>query len=190
MLRPIAGIPRGENTMAGFLDHLRAEIQALERSLEVDPRYIKLRELQRVRALYDTEIDTTSTDSQPLREAGTDQPRKKSHREMSPATRRVVDAARDYLLGRAHPVPLRDLYHEISEVRGVPIGGADPINNLSAMLYRYGFEAVGRAGWRIRQQENAETSPRSADENTEGPGLHCRPRSNGVTAEIHGAAIL
>lgn len=177
--------------MTGFLDHLQAEMQALERSLENDPRYIKLRELQRVRALYDVQRGAASANSSSLREVPERAQHKRSvPREMSPATKRVIGAARELLMGRTAPMPLRKMYHEIAEVRGIPIGGREPINNLSAMLYRYGFEAVGRAGWRLHQSadrtatEGSEPGDPEADEAT----VFCAPAPNGAASEIHGAA--
>lgn len=178
--------------MAGFIDHLLAEMQALERSLDNDPRYIKLRELQRVRALYEAQSGAAAVDSPTLREVQERAPRRRpTPREMSPATKRVIEEARIVLTGRPAPMPLRDLYHEIAEVRGVPVGGNEPINNLSAMLYRYGFEAVGRAGWRIRQSASESAGPDSGPEPEPGSGrLFCAPVPNGLASEIHGAATL
>jgi hypothetical protein len=181
--------------MAEFLDHLRAEIEALERSLEHDPRFVKLRELQHVRGIYESQSGAPPTDSPFPRDVQGRAPHKRSaRREMSPATKRVVEAAREYLSGRASPVPLRDLYRELAEVRGIPIGGSEPVNNLSAMLYRYGFEAVGRAGWRLRQQQ-AEAAPEAGDtepdkEEPHNSGLVCASKPNGSALGIHGAATL
>jgi hypothetical protein len=180
--------------MAGFVDHLRAEIEALERSLESDPRFVKLRELQRVRILYESRPGTVSPDSPSLRDREERIPhRRPPTREMSPATKLVIDAAREYVAPRDPvPVPLRELYREITEVRSIPIGGSQPINNLSAMLYRYGFEAVGRVGWRLRQPEKTSIEPSESEEKGEPDktGLFCTPRPNGTAQEIHGAATL
>lgn len=183
--------------MADFVDHLNAEIQALERSLDDDPRFIKLRELRRVQALYQDHSGIAHADSPAATAPRERIPHDRSSpREMKPATKLVVDAAREHLAGRVSLVPLRDLYHEIAEVRGIPIGGKDPVNNLSAMLYRYGFEAVGKAGWRLRQDTksdapSAETADLTPDDDMgEAPNadLDCSPRLNGAASEIHGAA--
>lgn len=176
--------------MTGFLDHLRTEIQALERLLGSDPRYIKLRELQRVRAIYEKQPEAALADLAERREAPARPPRARppAPREMSPATKRVVAAAHELMIGRADPLPLRDLYHEIAEVRSIPVGGKQPINNLSAILYRYGFEAVGRSGWRVSQRgvNNTDKSEPEPDKTSQ----FSASASNGLAYEIHGAATL
>jgi hypothetical protein len=177
--------------MANFVDHLKAEILGLERSLETDPRFVKLRELRRVYDLYEAPRDAATTDSPSINEVRAPKLQKRpSTREMSPATRAVVNAATEYLTGRTNLVPLRTLYHHITEERGIQIGGEDKINNLSAILYRYGFEAEGRAGWRLKQPAEmnvSEPAPAQDDPPTE---LSCALRSNGAAHEIHGAATV
>jgi hypothetical protein len=181
----------GEIIMTGFLDHLRAEMQALERSLENDPRYIKLRELQRVRALYEGEPGAAPADSPaPIATQQRSPHRRPAPREMSPETKRVISAANELMAGRSEPMPLRDLYHEIADVQGIPIGGNKPINNLSAMLYRYGFEAVGRAGWRLRQSAKNVDATDSEPDEPDAAKLFSAPALNGSAPEIHGAATL
>lgn len=178
--------------MTEFLDHLRAEMQALERSLESDPRYIKLRELKRVRALYEGAPQVAIADSPERGETPARLPRERrpAPREMSPETKRVIAAAHELMDGRTDPFPLRALYHEIAEVRGVRVGGKSPINNLSAMLYRYGFEAVGRTGWRVRQ-DVADDTTSSEPEPEPDPGiLFSAHAPNGAAHEIHGAATI
>jgi hypothetical protein len=171
--------------MAGFVDHLQAEILALERSLETDPRFVKLRELRRVHDLYAGQRGASSADS-PLRAR---EPQKRpAPREMSQATRSVVNAATEYLTDRSDIVPLRVLYHHIAEERGIHIGGADKINNLSAILYRYGFEAQGRSGWRLKQEYRLGEANLSEPERDD--DLSCMPRANGAANEMHGAATL
>src|SRR5689334_15306080 len=102
--------------MASFVDHLSAEIAALERDLEGDPRFVKLRELRKLRVLYGTPAGAATIDSPSLREADARSPRKRSgRRSMAPATEAVIVAAREHLTGRRTPVTLRDLYHEIAE---------------------------------------------------------------------------
>lgn len=180
--------------MAEFTDHLLAEMAALERALENDRRYLKLRELQRVLALYAAPVGAAAVDSPTLREVQERAPRRRpAPREMAPATKRVIEEARAVLTGRAAPMPLRDLYHEIAEVRGIPIGGNEPINNLSAMLYRYGFEAVGRTGWRVRQsadQTTAADAEPDDPEPDETSQFNAPTTPNGLALEIHGAATL
>jgi hypothetical protein len=145
--------------MPEFLDHLRAEILALQRSLDADPRTIKLRELRRVEALYGTSAAADSPpaqDSQPLI-------RKSATREMSAETRQVIEEAERFLVGHSDPVPLREMYHQVVEIRGCQIGGQDPINGLSAILSRAGkFKAHGRSGWTLKTTEEL-TQERNAN---------------------------
>jgi hypothetical protein len=175
--------------MAGFLDHLMAEIQALEQSLAGDPRFVKLRELQRVRSLYESQPGVLSPDSPSLKGAGEPgQRRQPTPRTMTPETRAIVNAATEYVRNRLTPVPLRELYHEIAEVRGIPIGGKNPINNLSAMLWRYGFRAEGRAGWRLQETKESADQSDSGDGEPQKETLFSAPRINGAAGEKHGAA--
>ena len=133
--------------MAGFIDHLTEEIQALERSLETDTRFVKLRELQRVRTLYEASSGAASTDSPSLKDVGERNARKKPPpREMTSATIAIVTAATEYLAGRTEVVPLRTVYHHIANERGIPIGGKNPINSLSAILFLIWVRSSG-TGW-------------------------------------------
>lgn len=108
---------------------------------------------------------------------------------MSLGTKRVVEALHELMDNRAEPFPLRDLYHEVTNVRGIHVGGKDPINNLSAILYRYGFEAVGRTGWRVLR-DVVDNNTAAAEPEPE-PDLidQCSSHmSNGLAHEAHGAA--
>ena len=96
---------------------------------------MKLRELQRVRTLYEASSGAASTDSPSLKDVGERNARKKPPpREMTSATRAIVTAATEYLAGRTEVVPLRTVYHHIANERGIPIGGKNPINSLSAIF--------------------------------------------------------
>ena len=178
--------------MAGFADHLKAEIIALERSLEADPRFVKLRELQRVWELYEAPQGAASADSPSINEVRARESQRSASREMAPSTRAVVNAATEYLTGRTDLVPLRTLYHHITDERGIHIGGKDKINNLSAILNRYGFEAQGRVGWRLKKPVSSSESDVAQDVAVvaDEDGLSCAPRANGIATEIHGAATL
>jgi hypothetical protein len=134
--------------MSIFIEHLKAEIQALERSLEADPRFVKLRELRHIEKLYETDSllsmvpDSRIATAEPVRRSAT--------RESSPESKRVIDEATQFLTGRTDPVALRDMFHEIVRVRGCHVGGKDPINGLSSILSRAGkFIAHGRSGWTL-----------------------------------------
>jgi hypothetical protein len=162
--------------MANFLDHLTAEILALERSLDADPRYIKLRELCRVRALYmDDSSRAADTDSLGMKPTPSQHSPSPS-RKMLPETERVIIEAEGLLAGRSSPTPLRDIFHQVVEVRGCHIGGKDPVNGLSSILSRAGkFKAHGRSGWTMATDE--------PDPQTETPNsneLFGAPKTNGA----------
>jgi hypothetical protein len=160
--------------MPGFIDHLKAEIQELERLLEADPRFVKLRELRRIQHLYETErrlATETDSPSDALRS-----PRRPATREITPETKLVMEEAEKFLAGQIRPIPLRDMYHEIVEVRGCHIGGKDPINGLSAILSRSPqFVSHGRSGWTLAEKEEA-----SQTETPNSGELFGAPKSNGA----------
>lgn len=164
--------------MPDYLDHLKAAITALEQELERDPRHATLRELRRVLAAAQGEpgSDLPSAPT-PIRS------RPSSARTMSPETVRIVGEADDFLSGRTTPVPLRELYHELVEVRGCHIGGKNPINGLSAILSTRGFVPVGRAGWLPRGSQRSDPSSEAEDDPAERQAKLLAPQmSNG---ELH-----
>jgi hypothetical protein len=160
--------------MPDFLDHLKAEILALERSLEADPRWVKLRELRNIEGLYeDGAVSIADGDSPGF----IDRPvRRPATRVSSPETQRVIDESTKLLAGQQSPMPIREMFHEIVEVRGCRIGGRDPVNGLSAILSRSGgFRSHGRSGWTLATTED--------EPKTEAPNsseLSGAPRANGA----------
>lgn len=157
--------------MPSFIDHVDAEIQALERSLEDEPRFLKLRELYRIRRLYTSSVAPMNGVDLGHRPAPVEAPqRKPATRKVSPETEQVIAETEFFLQGNASPIPLRNLYHHVVNVRGCKIGGKDPVNGLSAMLSRSGrFVAHGRSGWTLRPRAptagDSETSePKESDE--------------------------
>ncbi len=139
-----------------FRQSLDAEIMRLEAELAADPRAVKLQELKRVRSLYDDGKEAsqtkpgvtiiveakTSENSAPLSD--------KPGRKMSPERVEALMVTRALLTGKVSPTRTADILAHL-ESRGINIGGSDPQNNLSAMLYHQpDFESHGRAGWTIK----------------------------------------
>ncbi|MEH2473000.1 hypothetical protein V1281_005810 [Nitrobacteraceae bacterium AZCC 2161] len=157
-----------------FTQALDAEIAALETEIEADPRLVKLRELKRVRALYDAPVvaahpSTFSVGSQHFSSQHFVQsvnrlanaastaaqlamegiPPRTPGRKPSPERVLAMKEAAEFLKGKNEPVKTADIYAHIESL-GIPIGGEDPQNNLSAMLNKAPeFQSHGRAGWTL-----------------------------------------
>lgn len=70
-------------------------------------------------------------------------------RKQSPERQRALAAAREYLLEKTTPIKTSDIYKHLQS-RNITIGGADPVNNLSAALaHASGFRSHGKAGWTL-----------------------------------------
>jgi hypothetical protein len=138
--------------MSFFVSALEAEIASLQDELEADPRFLKLRELERVRALYGAQEQSLS-----LRIEKRVIPVAK-RRMPSPERQKILDAAKEAIRGRTQPTPTSDIFDAISP--DVEIPGNAPKNNLSAMLSNSTeFVSHGRAGWTLA----SETSEASGD---------------------------
>lgn len=135
-----------------FQAALAIEIEALEQELEADPRFMKLRELRRVQALYGPASAITAYTTpmpRPRVRAVT------SGRSPSPERQSILDAARMLTRGRALPVPTADLHDQITAM-DIVIPGTNPKNNLSAMLSNSPeFKSHGRAGWTLNETPEA-----------------------------------
>jgi len=135
-----------------FAKALEAEINALEADLQRDPRYVKLAELQRVRALYSgghAPAHASPASSRFFANASAPMdfnPAKR--RSGSPERQAILAKARAYLEGRAFPTPTIEIYEAIKGEVDIP--GRVPRNNLSAMLSNSGeFISHGRVGWML-----------------------------------------
>jgi hypothetical protein len=164
--------------VANFLDHLEAEILALKSSLETDPRFVKLRELRRIKDLYLSDSASAVGSDSPRTRAGSSASQRKSvTRKMSPETERVIEESERLLDGRSSPTPLRDVFHHVVDICGCHIGGKDPINGLSSILSRAGkFKAHGRAGWTLAEPEAEPSQTETPNSET----LFGAPKSNGA----------
>jgi hypothetical protein len=141
--------------MSSFLTALDAEIAELEATLNADPKAVKLRELRRVRDLYET--NSTSTHKAPdlAMEALFSVPlvKRSVGRKPSPERQRALAAAREFLAGKIAPTKTAEIYEHLVK-SGITVGGTDPTNNLSAMLYHAPeFRSHKRSGWTLLTKE-------------------------------------
>ena len=142
-----------------FVTSLKLEIDGLENSLKAapDPRLVKLQELRRVLALYtgiaNPDVPSQATDSrQELRT-----PDQKPGRKISPERSKAIKATTEILTQMPGPIKSAELFDMITKM-GIKIGGKDPLNNFSALLYgRDEFKSHGREGWALKQNEAADS---------------------------------
>ena len=137
-----------------FVASLKLEIDVLENSLKAapDPRLVKLQELRRVLALYtgtaNSDIPSQATD--PHREIRTGQ---KPGRKISPERSEAIKATAKILTQMPGPIRTAELFDMITKM-GIKIGGENPLNNFSALLYgRDEFKSHGREGWALKKNE-------------------------------------
>ncbi|WP_145750998.1 hypothetical protein [Nitrospirillum amazonense] len=150
-----------------FIKALDLEISSIEAELAREPRFVKLRELQRIRALYDIpksqrERLTPETIERINRSAG---------RRESPERAALRKAVADILVGRTVPVATSSLLRLLEDA-GHVVPGQNPANTLSAMLsHAKQFKANGRAGWTLAAADDSEP------ENSEAEGVAAPPAS-------------
>jgi hypothetical protein len=158
-----------------FVTAIDEEIASLEADLGTDPRYVKLRELCRVRALYvnsDTSFpaDIVPRGVVPMRGAFSGIDRKR--RETSPMRTAALNEARKIVRGREEPTKTAVIFSALS-ARNIEIGGSDPQSNLSAMLSNHpDFVSHGRVGWTLKENEPSSdiaVGPDAADEGAPPP---------------------
>lgn len=140
--------------MSRFVDALNEEIADLERRLEADPTYMKLREARRLLAVY------ASTNSEVLRPplvianpgyvytkpAHLTQPKAPPASGMGAA---ALESAKRFLLNHSGPAPTMTLLDALAK-EGITFGGKNPQNTLSSILSKSGdFKPNGRAGWTL-----------------------------------------
>ena len=137
-----------------FVASLKLEIDGLENSLKAapDPRLVKLQELRRVLALYtgtaDPDVPPQATD--PHREIRA--PAQKPGRKISPERSEAIKATTEILKHTPGPIKSAELFDMVTRM-GIKIGGKDPLNNFSALLYgRDEFKSHGREGWALNPE--------------------------------------
>ena len=126
--------------MPDFSKALDEEIAALEAALARDPRYIKLHEVKRLRALYaDQQGGATRPPAAPPRPV------------LSGVSLDAVNATRDFLSMRSTPVLTRELLEHL-EGLGIKFGGSSAQATLASILSRTPeFESKGgRVGWVLK----------------------------------------
>ena len=142
---------------SNFASALAAEIEGLERQLDADPRFAKLRELKRIQAMYPPTAGSSDPCLSPP-PARTRQPTS-SGRSASPERQAILRDAKAVIAGRTTPTPTSEIYDMLMAL-SVRIPGAAPKNNLSAMLSNSDeFKSHGRSGWTLA----AETPEASGD---------------------------
>jgi hypothetical protein len=76
----------------------------------------------------------------------------KPGRKISPQRQAAIEATIVILKQATRPLKTSALYEMICDL-GVSIGGADPVNNYSALLYaRDEFQSHGREGWTLKEE--------------------------------------
>src|ERR1700677_1303404 len=79
-------------------------------------------------------------------------PGQKAGPRISPQRQAAIEATTAILKQATRPLKTAALYEMISDM-GVSIGGADPVNNYSALLYgREEFQSHGREGWTLKEE--------------------------------------
>jgi hypothetical protein len=147
------------SAMADFVQSLRSEIDALEQSIRTspDPRALKLRELKKVLALYLGRANSRTVDAEPVHPsdlpgAGRVSAGQTPGRKISPQRQAAIEATIIILKQAMRPLKTSALYEMIRGL-GASIGGADPVNNYSALLYaRDEFQSHGREGWTLKEE--------------------------------------
>lgn len=133
---------------------LNAEIANLERELEEDVRYVRLRELKKVLRFYGTAVPSQSAAPTEVQEEVSQRKQlRQSVRQPSSAREKALVAAKEYIRGLDRIVPTRELLEQLV-ASGIEVGGATPLNNLSAMISTSGmFESHGRRGWTVKKTQ-------------------------------------
>lgn len=135
--------------MSSFVKALDAEIADLERELEANPTFMKLREAKRLRAVYAGVGVTTNTSAR--------QTNLVVRAPTSGAGSAILISARRLLDGRSAPTPTREIMDYFSS-EGVEVGGANPQNVVSSMLSKSpDFISHGRSGWTLAVSTGDET---------------------------------
>jgi hypothetical protein len=131
--------------MTSFLHALDAEIADLERQLEANPTFKKLREAKRLRAFYGSEASGSS--GLPSANQGERAGPGASRPFSTGISADILAAARAYMEGKLVPVPTRELMRHL-EQEGIEVGGSVPQNAVSSLLSKSpDFVSQGRKGW-------------------------------------------
>ena len=157
-----------------FVAALDAEITELREDLERDVRFMRLRELERIRR--DLYGDSVALNANPVHTTaavvGTAAISKPPLRKPSPQRSRAIELAQSYVGGQGVPVPTADVLEHLLQ-NGVSIAGEKPANNLSALMSNSGlFQSNGRAGWTLKAAHGSQEDQEDAvaEEGLDEPG--------------------
>jgi hypothetical protein len=137
---------------------LDGEISQLRSDLAQDPRYTRLKQLERLRDAY-LALPTAGAAPHPQPPTPTAQhnnghaaePRPTGGRRRSPEREAAIRETRGLLAGKTEPTRISLIDAHLEE-KGIRLNGNDPLNNLSALLSTSGqFVSHGRAGWTLSQ---------------------------------------
>ncbi|MCJ2114803.1 hypothetical protein MKK64_26945 [Methylobacterium sp. E-025] len=166
---------------------LEAEIESLEVELREDLRFVRLQTLRHALALY-TDPDSamgqirqgvpTMMHSGNVVRGGTaarqfkhdlssiSAAHRAAGRRTSVEKSQALDATVMLLRNRNGPVPTREILDHLLDL-GIEIGGASPLNNLSATLSNSDrFKSMGRLGWLLNEVEaSAHSGAKDTDPN-------------------------
>ena len=146
-----------EALMSRFVAALDEEITELRAALENDIRYLRLKDLERVRReRYGDNLVEVDTSDAPAAAS----PRKSQApplRRTSPERQKALEAARLFLVNHPGPVPTTRIYEHVVGL-GITVAGTNPLNNLSAMLSNADtiFQSNGRSGWTLKRAGEGE----------------------------------
>jgi hypothetical protein len=134
-----------------FVASLDEEIARLEDAISDIPEVKKLRELKRLRQLYDGPRRLTEQDELQEPYDSSETPARAGGRKPSPERQEALKIIEAAVVGAKVPMRTVDLLALLRN-RGIKIGGSDEISNLSAMISSSGrFEAHGRSGWTLKE---------------------------------------
>lgn len=142
--------------MATFISVLDAEIADLERMLEANAIYMKLREARRLRKLYTSDPDVTSQPFTAHRPSVENNGLTGAVAQGAASRGRVVDASIEVLSNRTSPMTTKQILQALVE-KGVTFKGASPQNTLSSLLSKTSnIKSNGRVGWTLVQSNSPE----------------------------------
>lgn len=148
------------NTQKELLAALKAEIATLEKKLEADPNFKKLRRLMDALDAYadeedgddDSEISALQmpTDAAAGHTGTAEPPRQTSGRTRNEITQLILNETTTIIeANQPSPTPTSEILEQLTR-RGLVVPGKRQLNNLSAMLsYSGRFQAHGRSGWTL-----------------------------------------
>lgn len=164
-----------------FVTSLRKEIRSLEKELEGDPRFKKLRRLMSALEVYLEDEDDGDDDdvvlhvapSQPLLQPNstpsaatsadpTASPQK--GRTQSDKNEQILEFATSIIRDHGNkPIRTRNILAAV-QASGIEVHGKNPRNTLSALLsYSERFIAHGKSGWTIKSEDEAAKESEVAD---------------------------